>query len=41
MQFNKHLKVKVWVKDKVKDAFRKTLDREMVKARVKAGQNVY
>ena len=31
VQFNRHLKFKAWVKDKVKDAFRKALDREMVK----------
>ena len=40
VQFNRHLKfkawVKAWVKDKVGDAFRKALDREMVKAWVKA-----
>ena len=45
VQFNRHLKfkawVKAWVKDKVKDAFRKALDGEMVKAWVKAVQNVY
>ena len=32
MQFNRHLRFKAWVKDEVKDAFRKALDREMVKA---------
>ena len=36
VQFNRHLKFKAWVKaqvkDEVKDAFRKALDREMVKA---------
>ena len=41
MQFNRHLKFKAWVKD----AFRKALYREMVKARdkawVKAVQNAY
>ena len=36
MQFNRHLKFKAWVKDEVKDAFRKRLDREMFKAWVKA-----
>ena len=41
VQFNRHLKFKAWVKDKVKDAFRKALDREMVKAWVRAVQNVY
>ena len=41
VQFNRHLKFKAWVKDEVKDAFRKALDREMVKAWVKAVQNVY
>ena len=45
VQFNRHLKFKAWVKDKVKDAFRKALDGEMVKAWVKAWvktlQNVY
>ena len=45
VQFNRHLKfkawVKAWVKDEVKDVFRKALDREMVKAWVKAVQNVY
>ena len=39
MQFNRHLKfkawVKAWVKDEVKGAFRKALEREMVKAWVK------
>ena len=44
-QFNRHLNFKAWVKDKVKDAFRKALDGEMVKAWVrawvKAVQNVY
>ena len=38
MQFNRHLRikasVKAWVKDEVKDVFRKALDREMVKTRV-------
>ena len=41
VQFNRHSKFKAWVKD----AFRKALDREMVKAWVKAWvkafQNVY
>ena len=36
VQFNRHFKFKAWfkacVKDKVKDVFRKALDREMVKA---------
>ena len=32
MQFNRHLKFKSWVKDKVKDEFRKAPDREMAKA---------
>ena len=36
VQFNRHLNfkasVKAWVKDEVKDVFRKALDREMVKA---------
>ena len=45
VQFNRHLKFKAWVKNEVKDAFRKALDREMVKASVKAWvkavQNVY
>ena len=45
VQFNRHLKFKAWVKalvkDEVKDAFRKALDRERVKAWVKAVQNVY
>ena len=41
VQFNRHLKFKAWVKDEVKDAFRKALDRQMVKAWVKAVQNVY
>ena len=44
-RFNRHLKFKAWVKALVKDgvkaAFRKALDREMVKAWVKAVQNVY
>ena len=35
MQFNRHLKFKAWVKDEVKGAFRKALEREMVKAWVK------
>ena len=37
VQFNRHLKFKALVKAWVKDAFRKALDREMVKA----VQNVY
>ena len=45
VQFNRHLKfkalVQAWVKDEVKDGFRKALDREMVKVWVKAIQNVY
>ena len=45
MQFNRHLKFKAWVKDKVKDVFRKAPDRAMVKALFKAWvktvQNVY
>ena len=41
VQFNRHLEFKAWVKDEVKDPFRKALDREMVKAWVKAIQNVY
>ena len=40
MQFNRHLRFKAWVKDEVKDAFRKALDREMVHAWVKAVQKV-
>ena len=40
VQFNRHLKFKAWVKalvkDEDKDAFRKGLDGEMVKAWVKA-----
>ena len=41
MQFNRHLKFKAWVKDEVKDAFRKAPDWATVKAWVKAVQNVY
>ena len=41
MQVNRHLKFKAWVKDEVKDPLRKALEREMVKAWVKAIQNVH
>ena len=43
VQINRHLKFKAWVKAWVKDAFRNAPgpDREMVKAWVKAIQNVY
>ena len=44
VQYNRHLKfkawVEAWVKDEVKDVFRKALDGEMVKAWVKDVQNV-
>ena len=39
VQFNRHLKFKAWVKDGVKDAFRKAPDRVTVKAWVKAVQH--
>ena len=41
VQFNRHFKFKAWVKAWVKDVFRKALDREIIKAWVKAVQNVY
>ena len=40
VQFNRHLKFKSWVQAQVKDSFRNAPDRAMVKASVKAVQNV-